>query len=98
MSDPEGFLQENQGPNQDYLEDLVGGPKPMEHAGELGGFASGHTVEIDDRSTGESPVNVTMGAPSSSQESSQQDQDVEQSPNPGGSGNGQLPGQSGKVT
>jgi len=57
MSDPEGFLNEDPS-QQDYLNELVGGPEAMQKAPEVGGFVAGHEVQVDDQSTGESQVAV----------------------------------------
>jgi len=85
MSDPEGFLREDQ--NQaDYLNDLVGGPEAMEHAGQVGAFAAGHEVQVDDQSTGAERVLVTMGGSGNSQEQSGPSKD--ESPSPGSNGQG----------
>lgn len=58
MSDPEGFLRED--PQQeDYLDELVGGPEAMQKApAEVGGFVAGHEVEVEDHSTGATQVAV----------------------------------------
>lgn len=60
MADPEGFLREDPTTSPNYLDDLVGGPKAMEHAGEVGAGAVAGEVHLDvaDQSTGEQAVSV----------------------------------------